>query len=195
MIEKRHKNAQKVSGLLIAKSCNHGSFVNFEQLMNDEEFILHIAGITPNPIICKNYFYQYVNTYLKNKADFRLKFLKAIYLNENVYKLEDLNEIISFCGLRRENAEILNDLEFKRVFEKRILDLNYQDKIEYHYSGDDEKELHKYKVEANDLKVLYKNMQDNLNKILNCFVGEKKEVEEHEDFYAYMCVQARNKQI
>ena len=109
--------------------------------------------------------------------------------------LHIINLQVKKAILLQENEKILNDKEFKKVFEKRITDLNYQDKIEYHYSGNDEKELHKYKVEANDLKVLYKNMQDNLNKILSCFVGEEKELEEPEDFYAYMCMQARNKTI
>ena len=40
------------------------------------------------------------------KTDFRLKFLKEVYLNENVYKLDDINLIVEWCGLVEENQII-----------------------------------------------------------------------------------------
>ena len=179
-------------GEMIARSLNHGSFQNFHELMNDEEFILYIAGITPNPTECENYFYQYVNQFLIKKADFRLKFLKAVYLNENIYKLEDINLIVEWCGLEEENSEILNDKQFKALMQKRLDEIDYQDKVEYTCSGLDQKELHDYKVEANIMKVLCENMKKGLTEILNTFVGEKKQDEEPEDFWAYLCQQAKN---
>ena len=91
-------------GELIANQFNnHKSFKNFPELMNNEEYILNIARTSVNPAECEIYFYDYVNPYLKAKDDFRLKFLKAIYFNKNVYKLEDLNAIIEYCGFENEN--------------------------------------------------------------------------------------------
>ena len=126
-------------GMIIAMHVNHGSFQNFSELMNDEEFILEIAKITPNPTECDNYFYQYVNPYLRRRQDFRLKFLKQIYLNENVYKLDDLNLIVEWCELEKENELILKDKEFKRVYKNIIDELDYQNMIDYHCSGEDGK--------------------------------------------------------
>ena len=180
-------------GLLIASHLNHGSFENFTELMNDEEFILEIAKITPNPTECENYFYQYVNSYIKKKADFRLKFLKAVYLNESVYKLDDINLIVDWCELREENEIILSDKAFKKVFMQRLENLNNFEMPEYHCSGEDEKELHDYKVMANEQKVLCENMKKGLTQILNTFVKtEEKEIESRDDFYSYMCAKAFN---
>ena len=182
-------------GMLIAMNLNHGSFQNFFELMNDEEFILEIAKITPNPTECENYFYQYVNPYLKKRADFRLKFLKAVYLNENVYKLKDINLIVEWCGLEEENQIILNDMNFKALMQKRLDGVDYQNMIEYACSGNDEKELHGYKVEANNMKVLCENIKRGLTEIINTFAGKKIENEEPKDFWAYLCQQAKNKEI
>lgn len=184
----------KEYGLMIASHLNHGSFQNFTELMNDEEFILEIAKITPNPTECENYFYQYVNPYIRNKADFRLKFLKAIYLNESVYKLADINLIVEWCGLNEENQIILADKVFKKEFEKRLEDLNNLLPPEYHCSGEDEKELHDYKVKANDQKVLCENMKKGLTGILNSFVKteEEKEIEDRDDFWSYLCAKSFN---
>lgn len=182
-------------GMMIAMNLNHSSFQNFDELMNDEEFVLQIVGITPNPTECENYFYQYVNPYLKKKADFRLKFLKEIYLNENVYKLDDINLIVEWCGFEKENEIIKNDMDFKARLQKRLEEIDYQNMIEYVCSGNDEKELHNYKVEANNMKVLCENIKKGLVEIINTFAGKKIEDEEPKDFWAYLCQQAKNNQI
>jgi len=182
-------------GELIAMNLNHGSFINFHELMNDEEFILHIASITPNPTDCENYFYQYVNPYLKEKADFRLKFLKKVYLNENIYKLADLKLIVDWCGLEKENQIILNDKKFKLLMEERLAEIDYQEKVQYNCSGLDEKELHDYKVQANNMKILCENIRNGLKEIINAFAGEKKDIEEPKDFYAFLCDQSRKSEI
>lgn len=185
-----------LKGELIANQFNnHKSFKNFHELMNDEDFILRIARTSINPAECEIYFYDYVNPHLKAKAEFRLKFLKAIYLNENVYLLDDLNTIISYFQMERENDIILSNLEFRRLFEKRFEKLENQ-QLEYHCSGDDEKELRRYKIKANELKVLNENKKRGLTEIVNTFkVGEKKKIEEYEPetFYEFLCKQAFNK--
>lgn len=182
----------RLKGELIANQFNnHKSFKNFPNLMDDEEFLLNIAKTSINPAECEIYFYDYVNQYLKKNKEFRLKFLKAIYLNDNVYKLEDINSIVEYLQMEEENILILSDLEFRRKFEKRIKDLdNVQ--LEYHCSGEDEKELHGYKIKANELSVLVTNKKIGLKEILNSFtVGEKVEIDdEPKTFYEYLCRQA-----
>jgi len=166
-------------GIKIAEGLNHGSFRNFHELMNDREFILKIASITPNPVDCENYFYYFVNEYIKSDAGFRLEFLKAIYLNENIFKLDDINLIVSSCGLEQENEIVLKDLNFKRKLKKRLEGLCVQDVVPYNCSGEDRKELHDYKVRANETKVLFENIRKGIDEILKSFTcndpDEKKE--------------------
>ena len=176
-------------GFFIAREYNHGSFMNFDELMNDAEFLIEAAKITPNPVDCTNYMYFWVNNYLKKNSAFKLAFLKSIYLNENVYKLEDIKTIVEDLGLKHENKILLADEEFMLEFKKRLEDLDYHSKIEYHCSGLDEQELHDYKVQANNLKVLCDNVRKGLTDILktfSCYVEEKPvEVEEVvDDFWA-----------
>ena len=176
-------------GLMIAKTTRHSSFQNFTELMNDEEFILEIARITPNPVECDNYFYQYINQYLRRKPEFRLKFLKQVYLNENVYKLEDIALIVEWCGFEKENLIILNDKEFKQQIQQRIASIDYRDEVYYHCSGEDKKEVHDYKVAANTLKVLSENKRKGLEEILTTFVSDNEdesEKQEPKDFFEYM---------
>ncbi len=184
-------------GYLIANEfSNHSSFENFPELMNNEEFILEIARSSRNPAECPIYFYDYVNPYLKKKKDFRLKFLKQIYLNNNVYKLEDIKTIVEYLQMQKENEMILADLEFRKLFEQRLAELNYQEELDYHCSGLDEKELRKYKIKANELKVLYDNMKKGLEAILETFTVGKKENrydEEPATYYEMLCQQAFRK--
>jgi len=176
-------------GYLIANEfSNHKSFENFPSLMNDKEFLLQIAKTSRNPATCPIYFYDYINPYLKRNKDFRLRFLKAIYLNKNVYTLEDINTIVEYCGFEKENEIILNDIEFKRTLEKRLKSLDEEMQLEYHCSGEDEKELRKYKIRANEMKVLCENMKKGLTEIINNFkVGEKLEEYVPTNFYEYQC--------
>ncbi|MBO5954819.1 MAG: hypothetical protein J6Q13_02475 [Clostridia bacterium] len=177
-------------GKLIANQFNnHKSFKNFPELMDDEEFVLSIAKTSINPAECEIYFYDYVNPYLRARDDFKLKFLKAVYLNKNVYKLKDINTIVEYCGFQKENKMILADLEFRRILEQRLKHLDEQMQLEYHCSGEDEKELRKYKIKANELKVLCDNMKKGLTQILNSFtVGEEVKVDfEPTNFYEYQC--------
>ena len=107
-------------GLKIAETLNHTSFINFKELMNDKEFLIEAANITPKPTEIINYFWLYVNPYLKNDDKFKLEFLKSVYLNENVYELEVINIFVDFCGLKKENEILLQDKEVKMHFEKML---------------------------------------------------------------------------
>lgn len=180
-------------GYLIAQIWHHSSFENFPELMDDEEFILSAAEITPNPVECGNYFYMYINDYLKAKPDFRLNFLKQVYLNLNVNSLEDINLIVQELNLTKENKIILNDLEFKHIIEKKFNNVLKKLELKYHCSGSNKKELHKYKVTANDIKIQLENIKKGLTDIVNSFnVGEK--IDEPEfapsTFYEFLCEQA-----
>ncbi len=175
-------------GYLIANEfSDHSSFENFPTLMDDKEFLLQIAKTSRNPATCPIYFYDYVNPYLKKDAGFRLEFLKQIYLNDNVYTLEDINTIVEYLGMKKENRLILSNLEFRRLFEKRLDKLS-KEHLEYHCSGNDTKELRKFKISANELKVFIENKKRGLTEILNSFtVGEKKKVvEEPQTYYEFL---------
>jgi len=178
-------------GLLIVHTFNHGSFENMHELMDDEEFILEAAKMSKNPRECDNYFYQYISNFLTRKSEFRLNFLKQVYLNENVYKLDDINWVVENCGLQKENKIILNDMQFKKLIEKRLNEVDYQNMVHYNCSGDDEKELHEYKVKANEMKVLCENIKIGLTEIYNSFAGKKIEKEEPQTYWEYLCAQAK----
>ena len=182
-------------GYLIAKNWHHSSFENFPELMNDEEFILSAAEITPNPVECGNYFYMYVNYYLKAKQEFRLKILKQVYLNLNVNRLEDINLIVEELKLNKENKIILSDIEFKKLIEKKFDKILKNMELKYHCSGLSKKELRKYKVTANDLKIKLENIKTGLTDIINSFtVGEKIDEPNFEPstFYEFLCSQTIN---
>ena len=84
--------------------------------------------------------------------------MKQVYLNLNVYKLEDINLIVNELDLKRENETILNDLDFKKIIEKKFDRILKKWEMKYHCSGADKKELHKYKIKANEIKILLENI-------------------------------------
>ena len=97
----------------------------------------------------------------------------------------------SFCGMQKENAIVLADLEFRKLFEERLAELD-EIQLDYHCSGE-EKELRKYKVKANDLKILIENKKKGLTEILNSFtVGKKVKNEEDEPqtYYEFLIQQS-----
>lgn len=194
-------------GKLIAESYNHSSFENFSELMNDSDFLLDMAKITPNPVMCESYFYEFINDYLKRAGKFRLQFLKNVYLNDNVFKKDDIDWVVNTYELEKENEVVLNDVVFKAEFAKRIIEIEDAEFMEYHCSGD-EKELHNYKVKRNEIKVLHENMKNGLNEILKGFAKQEIEekietafetddglidVEDRQDYYSYLCKQAVQK--
>ena len=64
--------------------------INSKELIDDEEYLLHAARITPNPRECLNFFYEYVNEYLKKSPKFRMNFLKALFLNIHILTRRDI---------------------------------------------------------------------------------------------------------
>lgn len=156
-------------GYVIAKQMNHESFKNFIELMNDENFILSAAKITPNPIDCNDYFYKYINPYILAKQSFRIEFLKAIYLNNNVYRLQHIEEIVENLGLGEENRLLRKDTDFIQALNARLESLKCFEYGGYHCSGLDDKELREYKKSRNDAEIVNKNMVEGLEEILKTF--------------------------
>ena len=109
-------------GKLIAESYNHSSFENFSELMNDSDFLLDMAKITPNPVMCESYFYEFINDYLKRDGKFRLQFLKNVYLNVNVFKKVDIDWVVNTYELEKENEILLTDFHCiqAEITKKRI---------------------------------------------------------------------------
>ena len=160
-------------GYKIVEYFDHKSLENFKNLMDNSEFLIRCASISPNPKDCTNYFYNFVNENLKRNKSFRTEFLKAIYLNDNVYTLESINWFVETFGYERENAKLLNDLEFKKCFEARLGEcIAYP---QYHYDGQVKKNLTTYKKLRNDIKILNQNREDGLREILSTFKREKTE--------------------
>lgn len=131
---------EKEVGYIIAEQSNHESFVNFPNLMNDEEFVLQIAQTSINPLECKNYFYDYINPYLTKSKRFKYKFLTALLLNDNIYKVDDLFIIVDSLGLEKQLEKAIDDEELMQIIQNRLnnarlsdiskLDLVYENKKE-----------------------------------------------------------------
>ena len=55
----------------VIRSGKHGSIKNFPNILNYEELLIKFAKMSPNPLECSDYFYQYINDYIKDKKSFR----------------------------------------------------------------------------------------------------------------------------
>lgn len=159
----------KVLGDFIIDSNNHISFINFPMLMNDEEYVLNLARRSLNPLDCEDYFYQFVNGHLKRKASFRYKFLRALFLNERIYKMEDLIAIAEILNLNSEMEKIKEDLVLKlRVIDRLTLLQNHEYE-KYTCTGNNSKELKQYKVSRNDEVIQIRNQIEGVKGILKFF--------------------------
>ena len=86
LIEKIIKNRKAKSGeeerrqdvLLILSTYNHKSLENYPYFMNDREFLLRAVAYTPNPRVCSNYFYTFINKHLKRDKSFNYQFLSKV---------------------------------------------------------------------------------------------------------------------
>jgi len=98
----------------IIKSQNHCSMMRSKELVDDEEFLCHAARITPNPRECSNFFYEYVNEYLKKNKKFRVNFLKGLFLNEHILTRRDIKVFVDAYEFGDEYETITKDVEFKK---------------------------------------------------------------------------------
>ncbi len=102
-------------GNAIIMSGNHKSMFYSKLLTNDRYYLVQAARITPVPAECQNFFYHYVNQYLKDNAEFRLEFLKSLFLNDNILTRKELEWFIDNFGFQTEYEIIKNDIAFQEV--------------------------------------------------------------------------------
>ena len=110
-------------GDMIINSTNHISMINSEYLVDDEEYLLHAARITPNPRECSNFFYEFVNEYLKKNPKFRLNFLKSLFLNVHILTKRDILTFVNAYEFNEEYNLISKDEEFKKELKKAFADV------------------------------------------------------------------------
>ena len=147
-------------GKIIARTTNHQSFKNFKELMDDRDFLIEIARITPNPLNVENYFFNYIHPKIKCDKSFKYEFLKQIYLNEDVYTLKDLMIIVEAYGLTRQNYRILRNPEMKQEIKNRLKRIgcdNYEkiykeDKSQIKFFGRLQKDINKRNLMRDGLK-------------------------------------------
>ena len=160
---------QKTLGDFIIDSNNHISFINFPMLMNDEEYVLKLARKSLNPLDCEDYFYQFVNDYLKRKSSFRNEFLRALFLNDNIYKMEDLVAIADMLNLNFEMEKLKKDLVLKLMVIDRLTKLQNHEYEKFTCSGNNHKELKQYKISYNDEVIQIRNQIEGVKGILKFF--------------------------
>lgn len=179
---------QKLLGRLIISQQNHISFVNFPNLMNDKEYVLELAQTSLNPLDCYNYFYSYINPNLTKKSSFRYEFVCALFLNQNIYKAEDLEKIIGYLGLDKEMKKAKKDGKLKQQVLDRLFGLEQQPlTTKYTYGGECPKELRNYKITRNNEQTLLKNQIEGVADIFRLFdcltAKEQKEKEDDENWF------------
>ncbi len=102
-------------GNRIITSGNHKSMKFSKILTNDMYYLVDAAKITPSPKDCDCFFYQYINEYLKANEKFRLDFLKALFLNENILKKSEIEWFVENFEFEKEYDIITSDTAFKAV--------------------------------------------------------------------------------
>lgn len=100
-------------GNAIIASGNHKSMFYSKILTNDRYYLVQAARITPSPMECSNFFYYYINEHLKANAQFRLEFLKALFLNDNILTRPEIEWFVNQFGFEAEYELIKLDLDFK----------------------------------------------------------------------------------
>lgn len=109
-------------GDMVINSTNHISMINSKELVNDAEYLYHAAKITPNPRECSNFFYEYVNEYLKKNQKFRLNFLKSLFLNIHILTKRDILTFVKAYGYEEEYITLTHDEEFKLELKQTFAD-------------------------------------------------------------------------
>ena len=178
---------EKKLGRKIISQQYHISFKNFPNLMNDEAFVLELARTSLNPLDCFDYFYEFVDSYLKRKSSFRYAFVCALFLNDDIYKVNDLVKIVDCLGLEKEYQKAKTDSSLKQQVKDRIAKLEHHAFGKYTYSGDCPKELRKYKMSRNDEQILVNNQIDGVKEILRLFscltAEEQREKDDEESWF------------
>lgn len=106
----KEERAQDV--IIILHSNNHQSLINFPNFMNNREFLLNAVKITPNPRLCKNYFYQFINNNLKRNKIFNYQFLSNLIFN---FGVTEAKFVANQFGLTGVLSEVISDNEVRAL--------------------------------------------------------------------------------
>lgn len=169
-------------GLCIVSTHDHRSMKNSKELIDDKEFLLKAMKVTPSPIECTHFFYDYVNPYLKKDKKFRMKLLKTMFLNDHILGQADIEWFVEKYHYEVEYDTLRIDESFKQyliqTFEPKLEipeSLNHWDNI------DEKNEKRRYKkshIRMHDIA------QDRFNDMMRCFaVDDQEEVDDYADFY------------
>lgn len=167
------KSQEEVCKIIISTEL-HESMKNFPYVLNNEELMLEFATLAPNPVECTDYFYGMINEHILAKEEFRIAFLRRIYLNDKVYLIEDVDKFIETFHLEKENDKLLFDKELLKELKVRLSNVHTYPTFEasgckndkqYSRLKDELTELNKKK--DNGLRVIiarFENVQENLIK-------------------------------
>lgn len=111
-------------GKLIASTTNHKSFQNFNVLMDDMDFVIEIAKITPNPLYVENFYLDYVHPKIRYNKKFKYEFLKSLYQNPDIYKVKDIVMIAEIYEMEKQYRKIIKSAEVKAIVESRLYGLD-----------------------------------------------------------------------
>ncbi len=175
-IKPTDKEQEKVAREIIL-SDKHESIKNFPDILNHEELLLEFAKISPNPLECNDYFYGFINEYLLKKSDFRRKFLRNIYLNDNVYTLIDIEKIIKMYELQKENDQLLFDIDLKKELISRLSQAQTFPKFDVKKYESDKH----YRREKDKLVELNKLKEAGLKELVKKFDEVQKPLEKEDD--------------
>ena len=137
--------------------------------------ILHIATITPNPRECYDFFYNYVNEYLKKSPSFRLKFLKALFLNIHILTRRDIITFVEYYGFDEEYQILTRDEEFKNELKKAFADVSSTpDYVRYDGIswGSTRRKYSDYKI-ASDAKLRLKDLLSSFEEVKRIKISEE----------------------
>ena len=154
-------------GDMIIKSTNHISMINSKELVDDEEFLLHAARITPNPRECSNFFYEFVNEYLKKSPKFRMNFLKSLFLNIHILTRRDILVFVDAYDFNEEYEILTKDEEFKKELKQAFKDTAAApDYVIYDGKswGSTKRKYNNYKI-ASDAKLRLKDLLSSFEEI------------------------------
>jgi len=162
-------------GDMIINSTNHISMINSKELIDDEEYLLHAARITPNPRECLNFFYEYVNEYLKKSPKFRMNFLKALFLNIHILTRRDILVFVDAYDFNEEYETLTKDDEFKKEIKQAFKDVtSAPDYVIYDGKswGSTKRKYENYQV-ASDAKLRLKDLLSSFEEIKKFKISEE----------------------
>lgn len=162
-------------GDMIINSTNHISMINSKELVDDAEYLCHAAKITPNPRECSNFFYGFVNEYLKKNPEFRLNFLKNLFLNIHILTRRDIITFVKEYDFNEEYETLVKDDEFKKEIKKTFANVSSApDYVIYDGNswGSTKKKYANYKV-ASDAKLRLKDLLSSFEELKTYKLSEE----------------------